>query len=225
MTEAEPRAALERLIRDNSDDYVSLSRLIGRNPAYIQQFIRRGTPRRLAEDDRRILADYFGVSESLLGGREPARVAPAGRPAARRNADRVRVPRLEVRASAGPGATPDSEHAAAAFEFDQTWLRSATGSPAAALSAIRVTGDSMLPTLADGDEIFVDRAAATEPLRDGIYVLRIDDALMVKRLAIDPAGRRITVRSDNPAYPPWTDVDPAAIAVVGRVVWVGRRIA
>src|SRR5215470_12267414 len=63
-----PRAELERLILERREDYAGLSRLIGRNAAYIQQFIKRGVPRRLAEEDRRKLARYFGVDESLLGG-------------------------------------------------------------------------------------------------------------------------------------------------------------
>jgi phage repressor protein C with HTH and peptisase S24 domain len=92
------------------------------------------------------------------------------------------------------------------------------------LSLIRVEGDSMVPTLADGDEILVDRGDAAERLRDGIYVLRIEDALVVKRVAPHPAGRTIAVRSDNEAYPSWPDCDPASVEIVGRVVWVGRRI-
>jgi len=62
------RIALERLIADRGENYADLSRLIGRNPAYIQQFIKRGTPRKLDEDDRRVLARYFGVPEQMLGG-------------------------------------------------------------------------------------------------------------------------------------------------------------
>jgi phage repressor protein C with HTH and peptisase S24 domain len=30
--------------------------------------------------------------------------------------------------------------------------------------------------------------------------------------------------SDNPHYPDWTDIDPAMVAIVGRVVWTGRRL-
>ena len=61
-------------------------------------------------------------------------------------------------------------------------------------------------------------------LRDGLYVLRLDGMLLVKRLAISPAARRVSILSDNPAYPGWSDCDPAAVDVVGRVVWVGRRL-
>jgi 3-isopropylmalate/(R)-2-methylmalate dehydratase large subunit len=92
------------------------------------------------------------------------------------------------------------------------------------LSIIRVEGDSMAPTLADGDEILVDRADGGQRLRDGIYVLRRDDALMVKRVALDPAGERIGIRSDNEAYPSWPDCPRASVALVGRVVWCGRRL-
>ena len=85
-------------------------------------------------------------------------------------------------------------------------------------------GDSMVPTLADGDDILVNRADAAERLRDGIYVLRVEAALIVKRIALTPIGRRLSIRSDNEAYPVWPDCDPADLAVIGRVIWAGRRL-
>ena len=208
------RAALERLIEERGEDYAGLSRLIGRNPAYIQQFIKRGSPRRLAERDRRLLARYFAVEESRLGG--PAEGAQGG--------GLVPVRRLAVDASAGAGAFDGEERPRAHIAFDPVWLRRLARGTPEQLSIIRVAGDSMAPTLNDGDEILVDRGDAGERLRDGIYVLRIDDALVVKRVALNPAARMLSVRSDNPAYPGWPDCDPAAIDVVGRVVWAGRKI-
>jgi phage repressor protein C with HTH and peptisase S24 domain len=82
----------------------------------------------------------------------------------------------------------------------------------------------MAPTLNAGDDILVDPGDCTERLRDGIYVLRMDDALVVKRIALHPIGRRVTVQSDNPAYPDWPDCDMGEIACIGRVVWAGRKI-
>ena len=82
----------------------------------------------------------------------------------------------------------------------------------------------MLPTLADGDEILVDQADGAARLRDGIYVLRRDEALMVKRLAPSPAGGAVTVKSDNRGYPTWPDCPLRSIQIVGRVVWCGRRL-
>jgi hypothetical protein len=214
MVEVDPRAALERLIRERGEDYAGLSRLIGRNAAYVQQYIKRGTPRRLAEADRRLLARYFGIDEALLGG-----------PAGEGEGGLVSVPRLDVGASAGPGSLESEERRLGRIAFDRQWLRRLGVGDREALSVIRVQGDSMSPTLSDGDEILVDRADAAERLRDGIYVLRLDDALVVKRLALGPAGRQVAVRSDNEAYPSWPDCDPAAIELVGRVVWVGRRLS
>jgi len=211
------RDTLDRLIRDRGEDYAALSRLIGRNPAYIQQFIHRGSPRKLAEDDRKLLARYLGVDESLLGG-------PAAAPVAD---DLISVPRLAVEASAGPGALANREETISRFGFDARWLRGVASAPQN-VSAIAVRGESMLPTLSEGDEILVDRGDAADRLRDGIYVLRVEDALLVKRIALNPAGlggRRLSIRSDNPAYPDWEDCDPAAMEIIGRVIWVGRRMA
>lgn len=215
MTDAEARAALQRLIDERGEDYSGLSRLLGRNPAYIQQYIKRGTPRRLGEEDRRLLARYFGIEEAQLGGPAPTAERPDGL---------VPVPRLDVGASAGAGAFDGDERTRAHIAFDSAWLRRIARGGADKLSIIRVQGDSMMPTLSDGDEILVDRGDGGERLRDGIYVLRIEGALVVKRLALNPASRTVSIRSDNPAYPGWPDCDLAALDLVGRVVWAGRRI-
>ena len=213
MSEAQARAALERLIEERREDYAALSRLIGRNAAYVQQYIKRGTPKRLAERDRLILARYFGVPEQMLGA---PKVEEAAGP--------VVVPTLDVGASAGSGAFAEDESARGHIAFDRQWLRRLGTGEGAPLSIIRVEGDSMAPTLSDGDEILVDRSDGAERLRDGIYVLRREDTLMVKRLAPDPSGRTVAIRSDNDAYPSWPDCNLASIDIVGRVIWCGRKI-
>lgn len=210
----DPRVVLERLCAERGEDFAGLSRMLGRNSAYIQQFVRRGVPKRLGEAERRKLARYFSISESLLGG--PAEDEQVG--------TLVPVKRSPVRASAGPGAIPYDEAGKAYFAFDEIWLKSLTASPSGRLSIIRVEGDSMAPTLNAGDDILVDLGDCAERLRDGIYVLRADDALVVKRLALHPAGRRVTVQSDNPAYPDWPDCDIDDLLCIGRVIWAGRKI-
>lgn len=218
MSNEAVRSRLDALISAKGEDYSSISRLIGRNAAYIQQFIKRGIPRRLSEGDRKRIARYFGVGEEELGG-------PAAQEDESLASEFVLVPRFDVGASAGPGALADRERATDSLAFRGDWLRRmALGNPRD-LSVIRVTGDSMFPTLSDGDEILVDASDAAGRLRDGIYVLRVDGAIMVKRLAVNPAGHDFTVTSDNPAYPPWTGLDLNAVTIIGRVVWMGRRIS
>jgi hypothetical protein len=214
---SDARAALQRLIDERGEDYASLSRLIGRNAAYVQQYIKRGSPRVLAEADRRVFARYFGVSDEVLGGPPPEGMGLLN--------GLVPVPQLQEGASAGAGALNDEETTRSHIAFDAKWLRAIGAGDARYLSIIRVAGDSMMPTLIDGDDILVDSSEAKGRLRDGIYVLRMDDALMVKRLALNPSNRHVSITSDNAAYPSWPDCDLGSIEVVGRVVWTGRRIS
>ena len=211
------RITLQRLIEERGEDYSGLSRLLGRNAAYVQQYIKRGSPKRLAEEDRRKLARYFNIDEALLGGESAAR----GEAEATAS---VSVPLLDVGASAGAGAAVEGERTRAHVSFDPAWLRKVASGGPDGLSIIRVDGDSMLPTLAHGDEILVDRCDGRQRLRDGIYVLRLEGALMVKRLAFNPVNRSVTISSDNSAYPSWADCDPAKVELVGRAIWVGRRL-
>lgn len=225
MDENSPRDVLAKLIAERGDNFGALSRLLGRNAAYIQQYIKRGSPRKLDEEDRRTLARYFGVDEALLGA--PDVTAPITGLAGNSSKNNILafVPRLELEAAAGAGALAGSERAAGSIGFDRRWLR-ALGLLPENLSIIEVKGESMVPTLNNGDAIMVDRADRADRLRDGIYVLRLDEALMVKRVALSPRkGGTLTVSSDNPHYPRWDNVDRALIDIVGRVVWSSRILA
>jgi transcriptional regulator with XRE-family HTH domain len=224
---AAPSAARARLLDLAQERGVSLSALsemLGRNPSYLQQFIRKGSPRKLEEGDRRMLARFFGVAEGELvdaedGSREKSYIDRAPPASARVAQDWVEVPRLAIGASAGPGALPDAEAAFDAFRFSRRWLAQ-QGLEGAQLSAIQVEGDSMEPLLSDGDEILVDRSP--RPFRDGIHVVRLGDTLMVKRVASAGAGR-LSLLSQNLAYPP-VQVDASEVEIIGRVVWKGGRI-
>ena len=211
----EAREALDRLILERRVNYSGISRMLGRNSSYIQQYLKKGSPRHLEERDRGILARFFGVDEALLGG-PTHRSGPV--------IDLVQVPILDVEASAGHGALAEMEAKSAQFGFDPNWLRKLTASKSPSLSIIGVRGDSMEPTLSDGDDVLVDLGDNQARLRDGIYVLRMDDALAVKRIAIEPQGRKVSVVSDNPAYPTWNGLDRRTVNIVGRVLWFGRKL-
>lgn len=220
VSEGDPRATLAALVAERREEYAGLSRLIGRNPAYIQQYVKRGTPRRLAEQDRRVLADYLGVSEVVLGGpaEEPSQAAGGAL-----RADPVAIPRYDLAASAGPGATDESERRAADLHFPAAMLRALGARSLASLSLVRVRGDSMRPLLGDGDDILVDRDDAADRLRNGVYVLRHEETLIVKRVRLARGGG-FSVLSDNRAYASWRDADPARFTIVGRVLWAGGRL-
>ncbi len=223
MIHQNPREKLLELCARRGVSLSALSALIGRNTSYLQQFVRKGSPRKLEENDRRTLAIFFGIDQSELGGPEDnssisvtkleSRAERAGR------ADWIDVPRLALGASAGAGALAAEEAAIGVLRFSSRWLRGQGLNPAM-LSAITVEGDSMEPTLRDGDEILVDRSARA--WRDGIHVVRLEDALLVKRLDTGRPGS-IALVSDNPAYRP-LELTPDAVQVIGRVVWKSGRL-
>ena len=216
MVTSDPRVRLLELASERGASLSGLSELIGRNSTYLQQFIRKGSPRKLEENDRRTLARFFGVAESELGGPEEKSSAGPAKPPLSEWCD---VPRLPLGASAGPGALALEEQPIGAFRFSARWLREQGLAPAM-LSAIRVEGDSMEATLRDGDEILVDRTP--RPLRDGIHVVRTGDALLVKRLDLGRPGV-IALVSDNPAYGR-IELSPDEVEVIGRVVWKSGRL-
>lgn len=213
---AGPRARLLALSQEKGVSLAALSELLGRNPSYLQQFIRKGSPRKLEEQDRATLARFLGVGEEEL---REAQENSYAKPAKRESGAWIEVPRLDLGASAGPGAVPGGEGAFDTFRFSRRWLAE-QGLERAQLSAIRVEGDSMEPLLNDGDEILVDRSPRL--FRDGIHVVRLGDTLMVKRLASAGAGR-VALLSQNLAYPP-VEVAAEEIEIIGRVVWKGGKI-
>ncbi len=135
----------------------------------------------------------------------------------------VFVPTYEVSAAAGDGIIIDVEYETGRLAFRQDWLRSVTSAHTEDLAVITVHGDSMYPTLADGDTILVDMTQHA-PAQDGVYIVRFGDFVLVKRLLIDPVRREVTISCDNENYPRLAPVDPVDVDVAGRVIWVGRRI-
>jgi phage repressor protein C with HTH and peptisase S24 domain len=207
----DPRERLSELAGEARTSLSALSRMIGRNSSYLQQYISKGSPRKLEEEDRRRLAEFFGVGEAELGAPEEK--------SSRDRGDWVEVPRISLEASAGPGATAAEEIPFDAFRVSRRWLRE-NGLEPAQLSAIRVMGDSMDPLLRDGDEILVDRTPRA--FREGVHLVRLGEALHVKLLQAVPPGR-LRLISQNAAYEP-VEVAMSDVDVVGRVVWKGGRI-
>lgn len=195
----DPRAALERLAAARGASLSALSRMLGKNVAYLGQYVRRGTPRVLPERDRGALADFFGVDEGVLGA-SVTRAAPVG------------VPYLAIAAAAGAGTVPAAERIIRTEPIAADMLRE-LGIAAASASIIRVEGESMAPDIRDGDRILVDRGETRVARGGGVFVIRRDDLLSVKRLT--PLAHGWRVASDNPAYPT-VECPRAAVTVIGR---------
>jgi len=161
--------------------------------------------------------------------REPGKAARAAQKAS--DAPRVPIPPddferiavFDIRAS-GKGGTLVHDAAPVAYAmFELGWLRAQTPSHISKLALLQIAGDSMEPTLSNGDRALIDMAQANLR-REGVYVIGIEDTLMVKRVTMHPKSKRVTLRSDNPRYETYADLDPDRLHVAGRVIWIGRTL-
>lgn len=168
------------------------------------------------------LASAGGVSVAWLatgeGAVDPRAILPQGSAG-----DFVALPRYEVRAAAGAGSLVETEYIADFVHFNRHWLHRALGANPEDLVLLEATGDSMADTINSGDLLIVD-AAHPRFRGDGVYVLSVDESLMVKRVGLRLAGG-VRVSSDNPRYPEVLDVPredaERRVRFVGKVVWSG----
>lgn len=129
----------------------------------------------------------------------------------------------EVMASAGSGYLAPNEQITDFAAFHEGWLRSIGVRPEGA-QMLYVKGDSMEPTLRDGDVLLVD--TTIDHVRDNaIYVVVYNGNILVKRINLMRDGA-VTLQSDNTRHTPETvpanEVEQLNIA--GRVMWFGRSI-
>ncbi|WP_255524308.1 helix-turn-helix transcriptional regulator [Aquitalea sp. ASV15] len=136
----------------------------------------------------------------------------------------VFIPRYNLKAAAGHGAAVAGEKPIFSMSFRRYWIDNFLRIDPKDLSVLSVKGDSMEGVLNDRDVILVNHAD-TSPTT-GLYVLRIEGDLLVKRVQKLPGGK-LEIMSANEAYRPF-EIDPSNpggdFAVVGRVVWFGRQL-
>lgn len=91
---------------------------------------------------------------------------------------------------------------------------------------LKVTGDSMSPTFEIGDIVLADILQQGTAISDGIYVIRIDGALLIRRIQRLP-GYKINIICDNPLYAPvYINLNEVGdrIEVFAKLKWHFRRL-
>jgi phage repressor protein C with HTH and peptisase S24 domain len=187
----------------------------------------RGWLRRERDPKRKDIADLataLGVNLLWLvtgeGPMKPGEVVPFKRD------DEILIPFFNIRAAAGDGlSAPDYEQPLPPISFKRAWLLALDVSSTTHLEFLFAKGKSMEPTIRDGDYLLIDRDPdGIKGLREGIWVIREDSEVKVKRL--QRAGGIVRVISDDPTWPPYS-VPTAEIGttliVLGRVIWSGKR--
>lgn len=126
--------------------------------------------------------------------------------------------REDVEVSAGAGAIVASEEKSKyCLAFRKDWLQS-RGLKEKDLYVVFARGDSMEPTISDGDSLLVN-TAEKDPQDGHIYVIRSCEMLWVKRIQRLLDGSLLLI-SDNKIYPPMPlKLDEASdVEIIGKVV-------
>lgn len=131
----------------------------------------------------------------------------------------VEIPLLNVSLSAGNGSCELEESSDFALVFRRYYLKKMGVSESAA-KLVRVSGQSMEPTLNDGDVVFFFQAE--DGIRDGkTYAICQSDLLRVKTLIATPTS--VIIRSINRDEYPDEVLDredfQKNVRVIGRVFW------
>lgn len=209
-----------RLVRENqSRDEFSATVGVSRNTLMRYE---RGERRPDADFLRRV-CEHYPVDPAwlLLGQAEADHPIPAVEDPF--SEDFALVPLYSVEVSAGHGAAIDQERPAARLAFRRDWLKE-IGLQENKIATVTASGDSMEPTIHDGDVLLLD-TTQRQVIKDAIYVVRQDRLLYVKRLQRLYDGS-IRIGSDNPAYTheivPKRDLP--FLEIIGRVVWSGGTL-
>jgi SOS-response transcriptional repressor LexA len=140
-------------------------------------------------------------------------------------ADRyVPIPQYDIAASAGMGAYVDDIAEVEMVMVDKHWLEDQLKVHPKEVSLIFARGDSMEPTINNGDVLLVSNKQ--QPIQEGIFIIRSDSLLQVKRIQRQTGGK-IRVTSDNPAYEPFSvnlADENLDFQIVGKVIWNIKRM-
>ncbi len=180
-------------------DQSELARRLNVAPQNVKNWESRGVSKEgLLESQRHlgINATWVetGVGPRFIGGDTAPAIADEGSDIP---SGYIRLDQLDVQGSAGPGIDPPSIPAVVQqIDVLESWARETFGTVNPdRIKIISCRGDSMSPTIDDGEIVFVDVSIEAFD-RDGIYVVAWGGQLRIKRLVATRDG--VTVQSDNP---------------------------
>ncbi|PRX10271.1 UNVERIFIED_ORG: phage repressor protein C with HTH and peptisase S24 domain [Martelella mediterranea] len=212
------RRLIAKRIQERGLTYKQVSLALGKNHAYMQQYVERGVPTTLKERTRSQLAELLDIPEEDIGGPQHGKPAPV---------PEGDVPNLTIHSGAGNGgllhiAVDENGNVRDPANTDGFWsfpqsvknLWRSMGNT----YAFPVIGDSMHPTITSGSYVFID-TGHKNPAPEDIYAINYGDGLMVKRIALVPRSDKVRVISDNDRYPDY-ELLRTDLEVYGRVIAV-----
>ena len=230
------RDNIDFLLKNNNINYQQVSLMLGKPVGWMHQFIKRKSPKRLNEVDRKNLAIILNVPEQELTDLDlsapalPASISGAQALAgaitsgvssliqkfAAKKDDIISIDMLDATACCGSGIENLTENISGKWLMPLVDFRQISMSLPENIKLLKVKGDSMIPTLKEDDWVMVD-ITKKSPDSDGLFLLILANGLAVKRVQCG-LGNNITVLSDNPKYAPL----PATleeVPIAGKVIY------
>lgn len=135
------------------------------------------------------------------------------------------IRQVDITYAMGDGSIVDDYPETGFVPFQSDFLRSITRAAPERLFLASGHGDSMEPTLLRSDLLLIDSSQSRVAHQDQIWALTYAGAGMIKRLRRTKGDGvdKYLIMSDNPAVPP-QEADFDDVYIVGKVVWVGRRV-
>lgn len=228
MNTEEIRAKIAKLIEEKNLSLAKVSTQIGKNVAYLHQYINKGSPLRLPEEQRRRLSAILGVEEQeltdlpILAHMTGVSMVADKIASMFTKSDVVTIDMIDATACCGDGIENLPEKVCGHWRLPLSEFKTLASGAPENIKMLRVQGDSMTPTISEGDFVWVD-TSNNYIGSDGIYLIRMATGLAVKRLQAGLSN--IVIKSDNPTYSDIT-AEVGEVKIIGKVVYIlnGRRV-
>lgn len=214
---------IERMMEKRGFNQSELARRVGISQPSINTIIKAGGGSRHIDK----IATVLGTTAAYLRGdtNDPSETAIT-LPSPELYAEQFNlalVKEIELGLSMGGGTFAANDYEVKGLiPFQRDWLSALASGSFNELFVARGEGDSMHPTLLDGDIVLIDSAQKDINKQDRIWAVAYGELGMIKRVRRLPDGT-YSIMSDNPAVPPVHAAD-GEMHVIGRVIWIGRKI-
>lgn len=137
----------------------------------------------------------------------------------------VYIKQVDIRLAMGDGAEIADFPSTQMIPFNLGFIQALSRAPTDKLFIATGFGDSMEPVLHKHDLVLIDTTDSRLDIGDTIFALEYAGSGYIKRLRSVKRGgeRKIVILSANPDYPP-EEADPADVRIIGKVVWIARRM-
>jgi len=136
--------------------------------------------------------------------------------------DAVLIREVDIRLSMGGGAINEDLPIQRMVPVSRNWLRSVTDARPEDVIIGRGRGDSMVPTILDGDLVFINTGERRLEDQDRIWAMVYGDLGMIKRVRGLP-NDQLQINSDNKAVDP-IFATPDEVHTIGRVFAILRKV-